>query len=49
MNNESKAVAWYVFADTEHWVTLDEDEADEQREDGCQVRALVFADGGYLA
>lgn len=37
-------VAWYVFADTEHWVTLDEDEADENRKEGCQVRPLVFGD-----
>lgn len=37
-------VAWYVFADTEHWVTMDESEADENREDGCQVRPLVFGD-----
>jgi len=44
MIGAGNAVAWYVFADTEHWVTMDADEADENREDGCQVRPLVFGE-----
>lgn len=38
------AVAWYVCADTEHWVTDDRDEADKNRSDGCHVRPLIFGD-----
>ena len=40
----ARPVAWYVFADTEHWVTMDDDEAAENRGEGCQVRPLVFGD-----
>lgn len=38
------AVAWYAFADTEKWVTLDRSEADDNRAEGCQVRPLIFGD-----
>lgn len=37
-------VAWYVFADTEHWATLDENEAWSNRVSGFQVRPLIFQD-----
>jgi hypothetical protein len=37
-------VAWYVFADSEHWLTLDEDEAASNRSQGFQVRPLIFQD-----
>lgn len=41
---EGQAVAWYVFAGTEHWVTLDRREADDNRADGYEVRPLVYGD-----
>lgn len=47
LSNSSNVVAWYVFANTEHWVTMDEDEAEENREEGCQVSPLVFAQHDY--
>lgn len=37
-------VAWYVFADDEHWATLERNEVDAARDEGLQVRPLVFGD-----